>query len=289
MINKLKEFIYLGRFNSPTGALLLAYPCLWGIALSKPSIIDLIIYTFIFLLGSFCMRAAGCAWNDIVDREIDKQVSRTKNRPIASGKISIKEGLIFILFNCLLGLVILFSLPFNAILIALFSILLVIIYPLTKRITYFPQIWLGITFNIGLLIGFTALNVNFPQIYIYLMYLGAIFWTVAYDTIYAIQDYKDDLKLNIKSTTVKMKSYSGAFSSICYIFFILIFCSGLLIGEYGLMSIFPIMTVGIWQAYDAFRSKVENISKAKKHFLYQNLTGLIIWISIIYDSKFLEH
>ena len=115
------------------------------------------------------------------------------------------------------------------------------------------------------------------------------FWTVAYDTIYAIQDYEDDLKLNIKSTTIKMKSYSGAFSSICYIFFILIFCSGLLIGEYGLMSIFPIMTVGIWQAYDAFRSKVENISKAKKHFLYQNLTGLIIWISIIYDSKFLEH
>ena len=289
MISKLKEFIYLGRFNSPTGALLLAYPCLWGITLSKPSLIDLIIYTFIFLIGSFCMRAAGCAWNDIVDREIDKQVSRTKNRPIASGKISIKEGLTFILINCLIGLFILFLLPFNAIIIALFSIILVIIYPLTKKVTYFPQIWLGITFNIGLLIGFTALNVNFPQSYIYLMYLGAIFWTVAYDTIYAIQDYEDDLKLNIKSTTVKMKSYSGVFSSICHIFFILIFCSGLLIGEYGLMSIFPIMAVGIWQAYDAFRNKVENIAKAKKHFLYQNLSGLIIWISIIYDSIFLQH
>ena len=141
MINKLKEFIYLGRFNSPTGALLLAYPCFWGIALSNPILLDLFLYTLIFLIGAFCMRAAGCTWNDILDKDIDKKVHRTKNRPIASGKISITEGIIFIFINCLIGLLIIVFLPYEAQIISLISIPLVIIYPLVKRITFFPQLY----------------------------------------------------------------------------------------------------------------------------------------------------
>ena len=147
------------------------------------------------------MRGAGCIINDIFDRDLDKSVSRTKNRPIASGEISIRDAFLLFLFLSGLGLTILLSLNLLSILIGFISFLLLIIYPLSKRVTYWPQLILGITFNVGVLIGFSSAtgNINFTILF---LYVAGIFWTLGYDTIYAVQDIEDDLKIGIKSTAL---------------------------------------------------------------------------------------
>ena len=283
MFKKLKEFLYLGRLNSPTGALLLAYPCFWGVALAKPDPNILFYYTIAFFIGSFSMRAAGCTWNDIQDRDLDKLVMRTKNRPIASGKLTIMEGIMFIIFNSLIGIVVLIMLPLKAIIIAIISIPLAAIYPFTKRISYFPQIWLGITFNIGLLIGYSTITKNYPPIEIFLMYVGAIFWTIGYDTMYAIQDYKDDIKHNIKSSAAKMKEYSGIFSSICYVFASIIFFIAISINQSGFIPLTFVVLTGIWQAYSSLTTGISDTTKALKNFRISSISGLVIWLAIVLD------
>jgi len=283
MFKKLKEFLYLGRLNSPTGALLLAYPCFWGVALAKPDPNILFYYTIAFFIGSFSMRAAGCTWNDIQDRDLDKLVMRTKNRPIASGKLTIMEGIMFIIFNSIIGIVIIIMLPLKAIIIAIISIPLAAIYPFTKRISYFPQIWLGITFNIGLLIGYSTITKNYPPIEIFLMYVGAIFWTIGYDTMYAIQDYKDDIKHNIKSSAAKMKEYSGIFSSICYVFASIIFFIAISINQSGFIPLTFVVLTGIWQAYSSLTTGISDTTKALKNFRISSISGLVIWLAIVLD------
>ena len=283
MFKKLKEFLYLGRLNNPTGALLLAYPCFWGVALAKPDPNILFYYNITFFIGSFSMRAAGCTWNDIQDRDLDKLVMRTKNRPIASGKLTIMEGIVFIIFNSLIGIVVLIMLPLKAIIIAIISIPLAAIYPFTKRISYFPQIWLGITFNIGLLIGYSTITKNYPPIEIFLMYVGAIFWTIGYDTMYAIQDYKDDIKHNIKSSAAKMKEYSGIFSSICYVFSSIIFFIAISMNQSGFIPLIFIVLTGIWQAYSSLTTGISDTTKALKNFQISSISGLVIWLAIVLD------
>ena len=283
MFKKLKEFLYLGRLNNPTGALLLAYPCFWGVALAKPDLNILFYYTIAFFIGSFSMRAAGCTWNDIQDRDLDKLVMRTKNRPIASGKLTIMEGIVFIIFNSLIGIVVLIMLPLKAIIIAIISIPLAAIYPFTKRISYFPQIWLGITFNIGLLIGYSTITKNYPPIEIFLMYVGAIFWTIGYDTMYAIQDYKDDIKHNIKSSAAKMKEYSGIFTSICYVFSSIIFFIAISMNQSGFIPLTFIVLTGIWQAYSSLTTGISDTTKALKNFRISSISGLVIWLAIVLD------
>ena len=283
MFKKLKEFLYLGRLNSPTGALLLAYPCFWGVALAKPDPNILFYYTIAFFIGSFSMRAAGCTWNDIQDRDLDKLVMRTKNRPIASGKLTIMEGIVFIIFNSLIGIVVLIMLPIKAIIIAIISIPLAAIYPFTKRISYFPQIWLGITFNIGLLIGYSTITKNYPPIEIFLMYVGAIFWTIGYDTMYAIQDYKDDIKHNIKSSAAKMKEYSGIFASICYVFSSVIFFIAISMNQSGFIPLTFVVLTGIWQAYSSLTTGISDTTKALKNFRISSISGLVIWLAIVLD------
>ena len=283
MFKKLKEFLYLGRLNNPTGALLLAYPCFWGVALAKPDPNILFYYNITFFIGSFSMRAAGCTWNDIQDRDLDKLVMRTKNRPIASGKLTIMEGIVFIIFNSLIGIVVLIMLPLKAIIIAIISIPLAAIYPFTKRISYFPQIWLGITFNIGLLIGYSTITKNYPPIEIFLMYVGAIFWTIGYDTMYAIQDYKDDIKHNIKSSAAKMKEYSGIFSSICYVFSSIIFFIAISMNQSGFIPLTFVVLTGIWQAYSSLTTGISDTTKALKNFQISSISGLVIWLAIVLD------
>ena len=229
------------------------------------------------------MRAAGCAWNDIQDRDLDKLVMRTKNRPIASGKLTIMEGIMFIIFNSLIGIVILIMLPLKAIIIAIISIPLAAIYPFTKRISYFPQIWLGITFNIGLLIGYSTITKNYPPIEIFLMYVGAIFWTIGYDTMYAIQDYKDDIKHNIKSSAAKMKEHSGIFAAICYLFASIIFFIAISKNQSGFLPLTFVVLTGIWQAYSSLTTRISDTTKALKNFQISSISGLVIWLAIVLD------
>ena len=288
MLKKIKQFIILGRFHTPTGALLLAWPCTWGIAMAKPDLKNLIFFSLLLVIGSFIMRAAGCAWNDILDRNIDKKTSRTKHRPIAAGKLSIPEGILFIFIMLSIGFLILINLSIPAIIISLISIPLIVIYPLTKRVTFFPQVWLGITFNVGILVGYSCISENYPNISVIILYIGAIFWTIGYDTLYAMQDYHDDLLTGVKSTAVKMHEYSGMFAAFSYIICTIIFCTAFILNDLNPLAIIIIIILGIWQILHALQTKIKDTSKFVSGFNKSNICGFYIWVVMISDLYMLN-
>ena len=283
MNNKVNNFINLGRFNKPLGALLLAWPCTWGVMIANPEINSLIFYNTLFFFSAFIMRAAGCAWNDILDRNIDRMVERTKYRPIAAKTLSITEGLLFIIICLVFGLFTLLFLPTKAIVICLISIPFIILYPLTKRITFFPQFCLGITFNIGILIGYTAISNEYFSLPSTLLYLGAICWTIAYDTIYAIQDYKDDKKNNIKSTATLMNKFSGKFAAIFYLFSTILFFFAIELANFGNISKTTILISGVWQFYYSYKINVNDHVNALKGFQISTLCGGILFVAMFLD------
>ena len=221
-MEKINNFIELTRFKRPTGYMLLFWPCVWGLTLAfdfTNNIQLFLKYLFLFLLGSILMRSAGCILNDIVDKDFDARVKRTKMRPIASGKISVKLGLIFSGILCIIALLVLIQFNSFTIILALFSMPLAFSYPYMKRLTYWPQLFLGITFNYGLLLGWTAIYGEVSLIPI-IFYFGAIFWTLGYDTIYGFQDIKDDEIIGVKSTSIKFKKYPKLFIFACYLLFV---------------------------------------------------------------------
>ena len=214
----LNLFIELIRIKKPIGFMLLFWPCAWGltIAYNFENNTDLyFFYLILFLLGSILMRSAGCIVNDIFDKDFDKKVSRTKNRPIASGKISIKLGLFYSCILCLIALSVLLNFNYFTIILALGSMPLAFTYPLMKRYTYWPQLFLGVTFNYGLILGWTSINSQIDLIPI-IFYVGAIFWTLGYDTIYGYQDINDDEIIGLKSTSIIFKHKAKQFLLSCY-------------------------------------------------------------------------
>jgi 4-hydroxybenzoate polyprenyltransferase len=220
-MNQLKLFIELTRLKKPIGYMLLFWPCAWGLTLAYDFSNDLIkyyLYLILFFLGAVLMRSAGCIVNDIMDKEFDKKVFRTKNRPIASGKISIKVAILYAIILCLLALSVLLNFNQFTIILALGSMPLAFTYPLMKRFTYWPQLFLGITFNYGLILGWTSINEEINIIPI-IFYFGAIFWTLAYDTIYGFQDIKDDEIIGVKSTSIKFKKNPTQFLLMCLLIF----------------------------------------------------------------------
>ena len=201
-------FLELTRLKKPIGFMLLFWPCAWGLTTAydfQNGVNQYIFYISLFFAGSVLMRSAGCIVNDILDRKFDKRVDRTQDRPIASGKITIKIGLLYVLILCSLAFLVLINFNYFTIIIALASMPLAFTYPLMKRFTYWPQLFLGITFNYGLILGWTSIHseINFVPI---LFYFGAIFWTLGYDTIYGFQDIKDDEIIGVKSTSIKFKN-----------------------------------------------------------------------------------
>ncbi len=232
MNHKIKSYILLMRLNSPIGSMLLLYPCLWGLISASSSIEEIrqnIFLFIIFILGAFIMRSAGCVINDIFDRNIDIQVDRTKSRPLADKSISLHESIVIFITLSSIGLCILLSLNTLSIKVGLLSFILLIIYPLTKRITYWPQLFLALTFNIGVLIGYAAIT-NILPFEIYFLYAAGIFWTLGYDTIYAYQDIDDDISIGVKSTAILFKDSAKYWISSFYI----LMSSNLLI--FGLLS-----------------------------------------------------
>ncbi len=193
----MKRYLSIIRFFNPTGYILLFLPCAMAVGLFG-NITDYYGLIILFFIGSFVMRSAGCIINDLLDMDIDKRVERTKNRPLAAGDISISRALVLFVFLNIIGLVILFQLSTEAIILGFISAFLFVIYPLMKRITFWPQLFLGITYNTGVLIASAHIKheVTLPSI---ILYLGCIFWTLYYDTIYAFMDLKDDKKINVKS------------------------------------------------------------------------------------------
>ena len=223
-------FLELTRLKKPIGYMLLFWPCAWGLTLAydfKNSFENYLFLIFLFFSGSVLMRSAGCIINDIADMDFDKNVERTKSRPLASGKITIKLAVIYSVILCSLAFLVLINFNFITILLAIASMPLAFIYPLMKRFTYWPQLFLGITFNYGLLLGWTSVNEGIGLVPL-IFYFGAIFWTLGYDTIYGFQDIEDDEIIGVKSTSIKFKENPKKFLSLCY----LIFSTSLIAWEY---------------------------------------------------------
>ena len=288
-MNQIKLFIELTRLKKPIGFMLLFWPCAWGLTLAYDFSSDLnnyFFYLILFFLGSVLMRSAGCIVNDILDKEFDSKVFRTKYRPIASGKITISLALFYSVILCLLALFILLNFNKLTILLALGSMPLAFSYPLMKRITYWPQLFLGITFNYGLILGWTAIRDQIDIVPL-LFYFGAIFWTLGYDTIYGFQDIKDDEIIGLKSTSIKFKNKEKLFLLICWSFLMIFFLVGGYYMKfnsiYYILLIFPFFHL-LYQL-KIFDSK--DPSACLKIFKSNNLFGLIIFLNILIGKSFL--
>jgi len=282
-MKNLKLFIELTRLNKPIGYMLLFWPCLWGLTIAynfENNLNTYFLYLILFFLGSVLMRSAGCIVNDIVDKQYDKKVYRTKNRPIASGEVSIKLGFVYVTILCLVALLVLLQLNKVTIILALVSMPLAFSYPYMKRFTYWPQLFLGITFNYGLLLGWASVQENLSLIPI-IFYIGAIFWTLGYDTIYGYQDIKDDEIIGVKSTSIKFKNNPKKFLSLCYLITLSsIIITGLCMNfndTYFLFLLIPAIHM-------FFQIKILNIIDDKmclKIFKSNNILGLFISVNLL--------
>ena len=283
MPNQLNLFIELIRLKKPIGFMLLFWPCAWGLTIAydfNQNLEKYFWFLFLFLIGAILMRSAGCIINDIVDSDFDKKVKRTKNRPIASGKVSKIKGFAYAMVLC--GIAFLVLIQFNkfTILMALFSMPLAFTYPLMKRFTYWPQLFLGITFNYGLILAWISITSEISIIPI-LFYFGAIFWTLGYDTIYGFQDIKDDEIIGVKSTSIKFKNEPKKILFFSYfIFLVSLFLLGILMNfktQYYLFLSVPM-------AHLIIQVKNLDVSLPKvclKIFKSNNYLGLLILINLL--------
>tara|TARA_B100000678_G_scaffold33830_1_gene24914 strand:+ start:762 stop:1628 length:867 start_codon:yes stop_codon:yes gene_type:complete len=275
----LKNFINVTRLNKPIGFLLLFWPCSWGLSLALYFDGDLNIflyYLFLFFCGSVLMRSAGCIINDIVDEKIDKKVFRTKNRPIASGLLSKKLAWIYTLILCSLAFLILIQFNFLTICLGIFSVIFVFSYPFMKRYTYWPQLFLGFTFNWGVVMAWTSVMNEISYLPI-LLYMGAIFWTLGYDTIYGIQDISDDEVIGVKSTAIKFKNNLNLFIGSCYLISsaIILFIMMTLKINYSLIfSIFFVFSL----FYQIKICQTKNPQNCLKAFKLNNLSALTVFV-----------
>ncbi len=282
-MSQLKIFIDLTRLNKPIGFMLLFWPCGWGLAYAysiEKNLNQFLYFLLLFFLGSVLMRSAGCIVNDIIDKNIDKKVQRTKNRPLACNLISIKLALIYNAILCILAFFILIQFNTLTIILGLTSMILAFSYPLLKRITYWPQLFLGLTFNWGIIMAWTAVTNNI-SLEIIILYISAIFWTLGYDTIYGAQDLVDDEIIGIKSTSIKFKNNIKLFVGFCY------FVSAVLVGflfynKFGLnnsslLAMFYILSL----IYQVMKFKKDKPSEYLKIFKINNFSGLFLFLGIL--------
>ena len=283
-MNQLQLFIDLTRINKPIGYMLLFWPCAWGLMIGydfKNELSIFYFYLILFLLGSILMRSAGCIVNDIVDKKYDIRVNRTKNRPIASGKITVSNGYILSAILCFLSFLVLINFNKFTILLALGSMPLAFTYPLMKRYTYWPQLFLGITFNYGLILGWTSSNNEISYIPI-IFYLGAVFWTLGYDTIYGFQDMRDDEIIGLKSTSIKFKKIPNIFLYFCYsVFLFILIIVGYLMNLNKFYFIFLII-ISIQMFYFQIKKlDIYNPAKCLKIFKSNNFLGLLVFLGLL--------
>ena len=281
-MEKIQTLIQLTRLNKPIGFLLLFWPCVWGLTLGYYFNSETTLYLkhiVLFFLGSVLMRSAGCIFNDIVDRDFDKKVERTRERPIAAGKISVLESFMYIILICLAALFILLQFNLLTIVLGISSMSLAFTYPFMKRITYWPQLFLGLTFNWGIIMGWTSLTNNI-SIEPLVLYLSAIFWTLGYDTIYGLQDIRDDEIIGAKSTSIKFKNNLKVFVGGCYclcVLFILIMFLMMEMNKYLLLLSIPFIISFVYQI------KIFDMNNPKTcldAFKSNNLTGIFIFLFI---------
>ena len=282
---KYHKWIRLGRFDRPIGSWLLLLPCLWTLPIFLNSIKDLFEIYLLFIIGAFSMRAAGCTINDLWDKNIDRKISRTRNRPIASGEVSPKAAFGFLMILLTISLLCLLNLNKFTWLIALLSLPLIVLYPLAKRVTKWPQFVLGITFSWGVPTAWAATNTDFNTGILFL-YLGTVFWVIGYDTIYGYQDKFEDKIFNIKNTAITTENYYVNFIMFFYLISILNFLLAGIILKIHFGWYIGLFFMLIHFIYQIQKIKMINRDESLKLFNSNKIAGLFLTIGSL--SKFLE-
>lgn len=281
-IAKLLEHRYarLMRLDKPVGILLCLYPALWGVLLGSHEFLKGLYYFFVMIIGAVVVRSFGCIINDIFDRDFDKQVERTKNRPIASGEVSVPEAINLAAILAIIALALLITLPFDAIKIALFFVIPIALYPLMKRVSFYPQIFLGFVFTAGALIGWHSVYPRVSYVPI-LLYMACIIWTICFDTMYAFQDIKDDKDAGVKSLAQVWGDKAPTYMWYLYQFMIILF---VIIGLNTYLNIFYFLGFGLasyhlyWQTATL---DVNDPADCGAKFRSNIVFGLIVLVSII--------
>ena len=277
-----RPFLRLARADRPIGTWLLLWPCWWSIALAAPEVHTSWpdpLLLILFAIGAVAMRGAGCTYNDIVDRDFDAQVARTASRPIPSGQVSVVGAWIFLVCLCLIGLMVLLTLNHFAIFLGLASLALVAIYPFMKRVTYWPQAFLGLTFNWGALMGWAAVtgSLDTPAYY---LYAGGIAWTLGYDTIYAHQDKEDDALIGVKSTALRLgettKTWLWGFYGAAF------FCFALagLAQEFTWPFYLCLTGAGAQLVWQIQQLSIDDSANCLRLFRSNHLFGVLVFVSI---------
>jgi len=284
---KIDDYINLLRLRNPVGYFLLFLPCSFSLALHYQGIKDLY-FLLLYFLGAVIMRSAGCAINDSIDKNIDKMVDRTKERPIAKGSITKFEGYVAFCILSLFGLLILLQLSSQAIIIGILCMPIIMLYPFMKRYTHFPQLILGAIFNSGVLIA-AANSKKYVDFYDFILYLGCVSWTVGYDTIYAFMDYEDDVKINVKSTAIFFLNRN-------YKLFILLFyfsfLASVVLAKFNknpqneIFFISIILLVGGLFLKDVLTLDIENKNNCIKRFKANAWYGVLIFFALILSANY---
>ena len=270
----IKKFFLASRYDKPHGILLLYFPCIWGINLNNVHTTNDILLYFIFFIGACGMRALGCLWNDFNDKDFDIKVQRTKSRLIASKKIKNKTIVIFCFINGCIGSVPLYFIPINSIITSLSILPIIIIYPFMKRFTWWPQLWLGICFNWGVLVGFSVYDYNLFNLELISFYIGSVFFTIGYDTIYGFQDIKDDEKIGIKSTSIKFKSNAKLFLFIIYFIAFSFWTSSLVLLQNSIFTLAIFIFLCLLILIKVLLTNTKESNECKKTFIYNSYFSL---------------
>jgi len=274
----LRPYASLMRLDRPIGTWLLYWPCAWSVALAGVAgRWDLFLW---LALGAFAMRSAGCVYNDIVDRELDKSVERTRLRPLASGRVRLASAWLLIGLLCLLGFIILLQLKWVAAVVALISLAPVAAYPFMKRITWWPQAWLGIVFSWGALVGWPAVTGELSPT-IFLLWFGSIAWVVGYDTLYAIQDKEDDALVGVKSSALRLGRKAPLGIGIFYLIAVTLWGAAIWTVRPEALALLALAPAAIHLASQALRADPDNGDLALRLFRSNRMCGLLVFLGML--------
>lgn len=274
--SRLRDLVQLGRFDRPIGAWLLFWPGAWAIALAgSPWHWELIL---LFALGALVMRAAGCVFNDIVDRDLDRKVERTRSRPLASGRLSLKAAWAFLVVLCLVGLGVNLQLNLFAQGVALASLALVAAYPFMKRITWWPQAWLGLVFSWAALVGWAAVTGGIDPAGL-LLYAGGIFWVIGYDTIYALQDIEDDALAGVKSSARAMGRHARAGIAICYAIALLCWAAAIWAMRPQALALATLLPIALHLGWQVTTLRLADAADGLAKFRSNRFAGFLMFIA----------
>ncbi|MEO6225600.1 MAG: 4-hydroxybenzoate octaprenyltransferase [Sphingomicrobium sp.] len=274
----LRPFASLIRLDRPIGAWLLYWPCAWSVALAGVGgRWDLLPW---LALGAFAMRSAGCAYNDIVDRDLDRRVERTRQRPLASGRLTVRAAWALVALLCLVGLVVLLQLNRVAAVIAVASIAPVAVYPFMKRITWWPQAWLGLVFSWGALVGWPAVTGRFESPAL-LLWLGSIAWVVGYDTLYAIQDIEDDALVGVKSSARRLGGKAPLGIALCYVTALLLWGAAIWAVRPDVLALAALIPAALHLANQALRADPADGPLALLLFRSNRSCGLLVFLAML--------